>query len=708
MSNESLTFQAGGTLEESNFYLERSADEELPQALMRGEFCYVLAPRQMGKSSLRYRVARRLSAEQGVHCATIDLTGIGTSTSQADEWYFGIVDELARHLGDESLRTTTEDFWVEQSKLPIVQRFTRFIRDVLLAHTTGQIVVFVDEIDAVRALPFDSDDFFAAIRAVYNARPDDPEYKRLSICLLGVAQPGDLIRNEQITPFNIGTRIDLVDFERHQLDPLGPGLVQTGGDPARLLDAVYDWTQGHPYMVLTICAELVPSHAVPLPLAPGQESQHVARQVEKLFFQRSQQRNPNLDYAEKCFQRGDANPRVAKMLALYARLVRGERVAADGRDPIQGAILLTGMAAPRRTDSGPILKVRNRIFATVFDAAWVKTQQSERFLSEPLTRWLESGRNDDFVLRGEALREAERWVDQRIDTTSEEQEFLRACWRVHSAEESVRAEGAVQSARIAQVEAEAAQAKANAERLERERAEAQALAEKTERERAETQTLAEKAERERAMAIAQAQLRSRANRFLGLLVVTLLVALAVVFALYRQSRREEKAKSAALEEVKRSAAKAETMAQAERGARAKALAQLPGDVDALRVGLQAVNGSRWTTATPTAQVIDGLTSAAQARGYPLFAPWRHEKPVYTVTFSPDGSRVVTASYDGTAGLWDAKTGASLLSLKGHTKSVRAASFSPDGSRVVTASYDGTARLWDVKTGASLLSLKGHT
>ena len=124
MSTESLTFKAGGTLEESNFYLERSADEELPNALLRGEFCYVLAPRQMGKSSLRYRVARRLGNGPGVHCATIDLTRIGTSTSHADEWYFGIADELARHLGNESLRTATEDFWVEQSKLPIVQRFT--------------------------------------------------------------------------------------------------------------------------------------------------------------------------------------------------------------------------------------------------------------------------------------------------------------------------------------------------------------------------------------------------------------------------------------------------------------------------------------------------------------------------------------------------------------------------------------------------------
>lgn len=331
MSTESLTFKAGGTLEESNFYLERSADEELPQALLRGEFCYVLAPRQMGKSSLRYRVARRLSAEQGVHCATLDLTRIGTSTSQADQWYFGIADELARHLGDETLRTATEDFWVAQTKLPIVQRFTRFLREVLLAHTTGQFVVFVDEIDAVRALPFDSDDFFAAIRAVYNARPDDSEYKRLSFCLLGVAQPGDLIRNEQITPFNIGTRIDLADFERGQLTPLASGLAQTGGDPARLLDAIFGWTHGHPYMVQTLCGALAPAHLSPPQVPPGQETEYVSSLVERLFLQRSRVRNANLAYAENCFARGHSDPRLAKMLALYARLSRGERVAADGR-----------------------------------------------------------------------------------------------------------------------------------------------------------------------------------------------------------------------------------------------------------------------------------------------------------------------------------------------------------------------------------------
>ncbi len=66
------------------------------------------------------------------------------------------------------------------------------MRELLLARVAGTIVLFFDEIDAVRALPFTSDDFFAALRAVYNVRSDDAQYERLRICLLGVAQPGDL------------------------------------------------------------------------------------------------------------------------------------------------------------------------------------------------------------------------------------------------------------------------------------------------------------------------------------------------------------------------------------------------------------------------------------------------------------------------------------------------------------------------------------
>jgi WD40 repeat protein len=74
----------------------------------------------------------------------------------------------------------------------------------------------------------------------------------------------------------------------------------------------------------------------------------------------------------------------------------------------------------------------------------------------------------------------------------------------------------------------------------------------------------------------------------------------------------------------------------------------------------------------------------------------HTSRLFSASFSPDGTRIVTASQDQTAKVWDAQTGAEALTLKGHTSWVRFASFSPDGTRIVTASDDRTAKVWDAR------------
>ena len=78
-----------------------------------------------------------------------------------------------------------------------------------------------------------------------------------------------------------------------------------------------------------------------------------------------------------------------------------------------------------------------------------------------------------------------------------------------------------------------------------------------------------------------------------------------------------------------------------------------------------------------------------------------------VAFSPDGSRIVSSSWDKTARVWDVRTGVALATLSGHKSWVNSAAFSPDGNRIVSASWDKTARVWDSHTGAMLVTLLGH-
>ena len=94
------------------------------------------------------------------------------------------------------------------------------------------------------------------------------------------------------------------------------------------------------------------------------------------------------------------------------------------------------------------------------------------------------------------------------------------------------------------------------------------------------------------------------------------------------------------------------------------------------------------------------------------ANWRlslagHDSALWSATFSPDSSRIVTASEDKTARIWDAASAEEIAVLRGHDDGVRSAAFSPDGSRIVTASLDKIARIWDAASAKEIAVLRGH-
>jgi WD40 repeat protein len=130
---------------------------------------------------------------------------------------------------------------------------------------------------------------------------------------------------------------------------------------------------------------------------------------------------------------------------------------------------------------------------------------------------------------------------------------------------------------------------------------------------------------------------------------------------------------------------------------------LEGHIGPVNTAFFSRDGTRVVTASDdgSARVWDA------AKGFETAILRGHRGPVRTAVFSRDGSRVVTASEDRTARVWDVVTGDELALLQGHEGKVNTAIFSPDGKRTVTASDDRTARVWDVVTGAEIARLEGH-
>ncbi|MEG4172579.1 MULTISPECIES: AAA-like domain-containing protein [unclassified Microcoleus] len=244
-------YQLSGNLPpDSPTYVEREADEKLYKELKSGKFCYVLGPRQTGKSSLKVRTMKRLRTE-GFVCIDIDLSGIGKDIT-IDQWYAGVIARLAKGVNLPDFNVTTWcNLYREQSA---VDRLSKFIEDKLVPHSQ-KIVIFVDEIDCVLSdsLKGKLDDFFALIRSCHNERASKPEYAHINFVLLGVATPSDLIADPKITPFNIGTAIELNGFYLEEAEPLLQGLEGKVSNPHAVLQAVLDWTGGQPFLTQKIC-----------------------------------------------------------------------------------------------------------------------------------------------------------------------------------------------------------------------------------------------------------------------------------------------------------------------------------------------------------------------------------------------------------------------------------------------------------------------
>jgi signal transduction histidine kinase len=410
MSDENY-YKVGGSLEYQHpTYVVRQADSDLYEGLKNGEFCYVLNSRQMGKSSLRVQMMKKLK-EQGVKCASIDMTRIGSHVTP-QEWYAGIVSELLRGFGLKKVNFSS--WWRERELLPPLQRLRELIEDVLLTEFSQNLVIFIDEIDCILKVKF-KDDFFGFIRACYNQRVDNSEYQRLTFCLLGVATPSDLIADKQRTPFNIGQAIELTGFKLEEaILALTHGLAQKVDNPEWVVKEVLAWTGGQPFLTQKLCQLVVEK---------AQSRKPKIDELAQKYLIDNWQAQDEPEHLKTIRDRLLSNEQHnSRLLGLYQQILQQGEIAAD-ESPEQIELRLSGMVVKQQG----CLRVYNRIYQAVFDLSWVEKELAAlRPYSEAFKAWLASGCMDESrLLRGQALQDALAWAANK-SLSGQDNQFLRA------------------------------------------------------------------------------------------------------------------------------------------------------------------------------------------------------------------------------------------------------------------------------------------
>jgi hypothetical protein len=412
-------YQVGGSLAVDNpTYIERQADRDLYAALLRGELCYVLTSRQMGKSSLRLRTRHRFHSEGQGHCASVDMTRIGSENITANQWYQGIAFDLLRSLRLYR-QVDLSAWWLKQGNLSPVQKLGNFFEELILGIFPNEnIFIFIDEIDSVQSLKFPVDDFFALVRYCYNQRVENPNFRRLTWALFGVASPGDLISDVKRTPFNVGTAIALSGFTFAEASPLLPGLEPYVERPRRILTAILEWTDGQPFLTQKLCS-LVQQEGnangdgkTEIPV--GEEGNWVEWLVRNYIIDHWQiQDEPEHLRTVQRYLLQDPT-KVGRLLGQYQTiLTSNEGVTLQNTDGFSefSPLLLSGIVTQR---SG-CLRVNNRIYSEIFNQSWVQQQLANlRPYAANLEAWVKSNyQNESQLLRSRDLLVAQEWSQDK-------------------------------------------------------------------------------------------------------------------------------------------------------------------------------------------------------------------------------------------------------------------------------------------------------
>lgn len=362
-------------------YVGREADEQLYRFAQSGEgrsrVCFVLAPRQTGKSSLMVRTAKRLS-DAGSVCAQINLQGLGDVQTEKSLWFsllYLICEQVA--IPDSNLVERLNAVWDEQPYLASSLRFKNFlVREIIPKLEEQKLIIFLDEIQTL--IKWNQDSFIGFIKALSESR-EGGALHRLAFVLLGVAKPSDFLTSP-IYALNLGEWIELGNLTG-DCQPLWQGLAGVTSDPGTVLDLILYWTGGQPFLTQLVC------HLVASGSKIGDESDPAAY-IEKLVTKqvienwRRQERQSHLQEIENWWTAGaETSIRQQKLAALrvYRKVLGQGSVKFNRAIMAQWDLLISGLVAKEEGEEG-LLRTANPIYERVFTLKW--TQKTEDFIEE--------------------------------------------------------------------------------------------------------------------------------------------------------------------------------------------------------------------------------------------------------------------------------------------------------------------------------------
>jgi hypothetical protein len=201
---------------DSPYYIERPTDLRFRDALdHQDSIVLIKGARQMGKTSLLAR-GLKYARDKGKKVIACDLQKNQGNLASLESLYIGLCEAIANRL---DLSVSPRKDW--DPILSPGDNFERYLRREVLGKTEGHLVLAIDEIDLLIDRPY-TNEVFGQFRSWHNERAMDPDgpWKRLTLAIVYATEAHLLITDQNQSPFNVGTKVDLQDFAREQVDEL--------------------------------------------------------------------------------------------------------------------------------------------------------------------------------------------------------------------------------------------------------------------------------------------------------------------------------------------------------------------------------------------------------------------------------------------------------------------------------------------------------